>query len=149
MLDEAIRGAGKIENGVERARRLMILAGVAARIDASRGFEEMKLAIEEFNHAGFASEWEKAESPAESGKGKMRRVNIGISPLLDDEDFYRLGSADFERALAVAQRFQMREASALMQLAVCRGALSKLRQSALPRAIGEPEKQQEAAKAKQ
>lgn len=144
MLDEAIRGAGKIENGVERARRLMMLAGVAARIDASRGFEEMKQAIEEFNHAGFASEWEKAESPAEGGKGKMRGVNIGISPLLDDEDFYRLGSADFERALAVAQRIQMREASALMQLAVCRGALSKLKPPALPRAIGEPEKQQEA-----
>ena len=152
MLDEAGRLAAKNDNGVEAARRLMTLAGVAASIDASRGFEEMKQAIEEFNRAGFAPEWEKGQEsgpPALGGKVMTSRVNIGLSPLLDDENFYRLGSADFDRALAVAQRFKMREASALAQLAVCRGALSKLQPSALPRAIGEPEKQQEAAKPKQ
>jgi hypothetical protein len=145
ILDEAVRVASKTENGIERSRRLMILAGIAARIDASRGFEDMKQAIEEFNRAGFAPEWEKAGSPAEGVRGKPNSVNIGISPLLDDEDFYRLGSTDFERALAVAQRIQMKEASAVVQLAVCRGALSKLRPEALPRAIGE----QEAGKPKQ
>jgi hypothetical protein len=148
MLDEAVRAAAKIENRIDRSRRLMGLAGIAARIDASRGFEEMKLAIEEFNRAGFASEWEKGESPAEPGRGKTR-VNIGLSPLLDDESFYQLGSADFERALAVAQRIQLREASALVQLAACRGALSKHQPAALARPIGEPEKPQEPGKAKQ
>src|SRR6185503_15008090 len=104
MLDAAVRVAAKTENGIERSRRLMILAGIAARVDASRGFEDMKQAIEEFNRADFSSEWEKAGSPAEGVRGKPNSVNIGISPLLDDEEFYRLGSADFERALAVAQR---------------------------------------------
>ena len=146
MLDDALRLAARLEDRVERSRRLMVLAGVAARIDVSRGFEEMKQAIEEFNRAGFASQWEKGQEVGnsnEAGKGKPGSVNVGLSPLLDDEDFYRLGGLDFDRAWAVAQRFQMREASALAQLAACRGAFSKLQQAA------QPEKLQGAARPKQ
>ena len=148
MLDEALRLAAKLEDRVERSRRLMVLAGVAARIDVSRGLDEMKQAIEEFNRAGFASEWEKGQdvgSSNEAGKGKPSSVNIGLSTLLDDEDFYRLGGLDFDRAWALAQRFQMREASALAQLAICRGALAKLQPPTQP----PPAKQQEVVRPKQ
>jgi hypothetical protein len=142
MLAEAERLTLSIEDGVLRARRLMVLAGTASRVDSNRGFDEMKLAVTEFNRAGFAPEWERyreAQSINEADKNP-RLTNIGLSSL-NDRDLESLGSKDFSRALAVAREIQMKEASALAQLAVCRGALSKLQAPAPPKTIS-PAKQQ-------
>jgi hypothetical protein len=55
-----------------------------------------------------------------------------LSFLLNDKDFESLGSKDFSRALAVAREIHMKEASALAQLAVCRGALIKRQTTSAP-----------------
>jgi hypothetical protein len=143
ILSEATLRANKTGNGVERALQLISLARAAGGIDTNRGFEEMKLAIDELNRAGMAPEWEKYEEiETTSGGEKAKttsRVYIGLSVLLESQDFQWLGNVDFDRGLALAQQVQMREASALAQLAVCRGALNKL-QSLTPRKSVTPEK---------
>jgi hypothetical protein len=123
VLDQYERLAAGIENPIERTLRLMELAGIAANIDMNRGFDEMKLAFLEFNRAGFVPELQKYRDDA--GTGRVSSVNIGLSGLINDWNLQWLGRTDFDRALVLTQQFQMREATALMQLAVCRGALGK------------------------
>ena len=149
MLAEANRLAANIENAVERAQDLIGLARAAGMIDTNRGFDEMKLAIDEFNRAGIAPEWEKYEEidTTRGGEKGKTRVNVGLSGWLGHPDFQWLGSIDFDRSLVLAQQVQMREASALVQLAVCRGALTKL-QALSPKKSIAPEKPPE-PKAKQ
>ena len=128
LLDEYERRAAGIEEPSERALRLMQLAGAASNIDRNRGFEEMKRAIVEFNHAGFVAELERyRDNESVGGTGSpAARVNIGLGALLNDWDLYWLGRTDFDRAVALTQQFQMREATALLQLNVCRGALGNV-----------------------
>lgn len=128
ILDEYERRAHEIQDGIERAQQLMELAGVAASIDRNRAFEEMKLAIAEFNGAGFAPELQRNRDRDGKG-GTAATVNIGLSWLLGNWNFQWLGRTDFERAFALTREFQMREASALMQLEACRGALSMVQQA--------------------
>lgn len=128
ILAEYERRAARIEEPTERALRSIQLAGFASSIDLNRGFEEMKRAIAEFNHAGFVPEMERYLDN-ESGGGTASpaaRVNIGLGGLLNNWDLHWLGRTDFDRAVALTQQFQMREAAALMQLNVCRGALGNL-----------------------
>jgi hypothetical protein len=132
VLDEYERRAAGIEEPSERALRSMKLAAVAVSIDPNRAFEEMRRAIEEFNHAGFVPELERyRENQGGSTSGSpAARVNIGLSGILSNSDFQSLGRADLDRAVGLTQQFQMREAAALMLLNVCRGALSTLPASA-------------------
>ena len=152
MLAEANRLAANIENGIDRSLQLISIARAAGYLDTNRGFEEMKLAIDEFNRAGVAPEWEKHEeigTTSGSENGKMTsRVNVGVSALLGHPDFQWLGNTDFDRALTLAQQVQVREASAFAQLSVCRGALSKV-QFLTPKKSIAPEKPGESNKAKQ
>lgn len=128
ILDEYERRAAGIQETNERALRLMQLAGVAANIDVNRGFEEMKRAIVEFNHADFAPEMERyRDNERWGGNGSpAQRVNIGLGEVLNRWNLQWLGRADFDRAVALTQQLQMREAAALMQLSVCRGAMANL-----------------------
>jgi hypothetical protein len=150
MLDEAYRRAENIEQGVERSQELMMLTGVVAAADIDRAFETMKLAIAEFNRAGFVNEWEKylENYPGNLSPGKdyYVRTNIGLGGF-NVYDFEGLGRSAFERAMELTEQIQMREASALAQLAVCRGALSKLQPANPPKPI--PAKQESAAKSRQ
>ena len=136
MLSEANRRAGKTENGVERALELISLARAAGGIDTNRGFEEMRLAIDALNNAGITPEWEKYEETETASVGErgktIIRVNVGLGALFGNPDFQWLGNVDFDRGLVLAQQVQVREASAIAQLAVCRGALTKL-QAATPK----------------
>ena len=128
ILDEYQRRARENQDGIERAQQLMELAAVAANIDRNRAFEEMKLAIDEFNRAGFAPELQKNRDGDGKG-GTAATVNIGLGWLLGNWNFQWLGRTDFDRAILLTREFQMREASALMQLEVCRGALSGVQQA--------------------
>jgi hypothetical protein len=53
-------------------------------------------------------------------------INIGLDGLRYNWDLDWLGRTDFDRALALTQEFQMKEAAAFFQLNVCRAALSTL-----------------------
>ena len=143
MLAEASRLAANIQNGTERALHLIGLARVSGIIDTDRGFEEMKLAIGEFNRVGIGPEWEMYEEIETTiGDEKTKttsRVNTGLSAMLDSPDFQWLGTMDFDRGLALAQQIQVREASVFAQLAVCRGALTRL-QVMTPKKSTAPEK---------
>ncbi len=142
MLDEAERRASEISNPIERAWQLKMLAGIAARVDRARGFEKMGLAIEEFNRAGFAPEWEKYQVIETAAGVTQKNVYSGLSGLLDDRDFTWLGQTDLDRALSLAEKLHLREASALAQLAACRGMLSKVQ----PQKPPVTEKQKDAEK---
>jgi hypothetical protein len=68
------------------------------------------------------------------------------APLLaeaQDAPVKKPASEDFDRAMALTQQFQMIEASALMQLEVCRGALSGL-QPTSPKPIANEANQRKA-----
>ena len=125
LLDDAERRAYEIDNPIERAWQLKILAGTVARFDKARGFEKMGLAIEEFNHAGFSPELEKRQTIETPGGIATTIIAGGLSVLIDDTDFNWLGQTDPERALTLAEKLSPREASALAQLAVCRAMVSK------------------------
>lgn len=125
VLDGYEQRAAGIEERTERALRFMQLASVASEIDLNRGFEEMKRAVAEFNQAGFVPELERYRDGDPAA-----RVNIGLGGLLNNWDLQWLGRTDFDRAVALTQQFQMREAAALMQLNVCRGALGNVRATA-------------------
>ncbi|HSE38924.1 MAG TPA: hypothetical protein VLG74_16605, partial [Blastocatellia bacterium] len=124
--------AADIDEPHERALRLMQLAGVAASIDLNHGFEQMKLAVEEFNMAGFVPELERYRDngSATASGTPAAQVNVGLSGLLGNWDLYWMGSTDLDRALAVTRQFQIKEAAALLQLNACRGALRTLPPSA-------------------
>lgn len=109
-----------------------MLAGISARVDRARGFEKMGLAIEEFNRAGFAPEWEKYQVIETAAGITTKNLSSGLSGLLEDGDFRWLGQTDLDRALTLAEQLQMKEASALAQLAACRGMLSKIQPQKQP-----------------
>ncbi|HKS40582.1 MAG TPA: hypothetical protein VJX74_08185, partial [Blastocatellia bacterium] len=132
LLDEAKQQAARVENGIERTQQLMTLAGIATDIDENRGFEEIELAIKEFNRAGFVPELDKYQEVEAAGGKKPVKINTGLNTLLNVREFQWFGSRDFDRTLMLAQQFQMKEASAIAQLAACRGALAKF-QSMTPR----------------
>jgi len=132
ILDEHERRAAAIEEPTERSLRLMQLAGFAESIDLDLAFEKMKQAIAEFNQAGFAPELSRYRDQGIGGAAgnPAERINIGLGGLLNNWDLYWLGRKDFERGVALAQRFQMREARALILLNACRGALVNVPASA-------------------
>ena len=134
LFDEAKQQVARVENGIERTQQLMALASIATSLDENRGFEEMELAIKEFNRAGFAPElnkYQEVEIAGESGK-KVVKINTGLNVLLNARELQWFGGRDFDRTLMLAQQFQMKEASAIAQLSACRGALAKY-QSRIPR----------------
>jgi hypothetical protein len=104
----------------------MMLARVAAKLDIDRGFDTMKLSVEEFNNAGFLREWQRTHPPGAGDTSFQGPFHNGLSNLLSDESFSFFGGVDFDRALDLARQMQPIEASYLAQLAVCRGVMGKL-----------------------
>lgn len=119
MLEQYERRAADTADPNERVWRLMELTGAAASIDVKRGFEAMKSAIAEFNRAGFVPELERYRDQ----EATVESVNIGLGRLLANWYLSWLGQTDFDRAVALTQQFQMKEAAALALLNFCRGAL--------------------------
>ena len=121
VLSEAQRLTPNTDSSIERATDQIRFAGIAARMDANRGFEALRSAVVAINHANFAARWTKMEGdPLGAG-----RTNIGLEILFYDFNagFGLLGRTDFDRALQLAQTIEMKEAALLAQLAVCRGVL--------------------------
>lgn len=130
ILDGYEQKATGIVEPTEKVLRLMQLAGVAVNIDLNRGFEEMRRSIVEFNQAGFVPELERYRDHKMAGTGSPAQVNVGLSGLLGNWDLFWMGSTDLDRGLALTRQFQMKEAAALMQLNLCRGALRTVPASA-------------------
>jgi hypothetical protein len=79
-----------------------------------------------FNTAGFLPEWEKYQLIETPAGVTQKNLHSGLSGLLEDGDFRWLGQIDLDRALTLAEQLQLKEASALAQLAACRGMLAKI-----------------------
>jgi hypothetical protein len=92
----------------------------------------MRLAIAEFNRAGFSSEFETRQTIQAAAGTDATIEELGLSGLLEDRDFMWLAHSDPERALELAEQLSPREASALVQLAVCRAMHSKLQPQKQP-----------------
>ena len=117
---------GKAEDPTERAQEMIRFADVAARVDVERGFDATRLAVEALNRSSIGPQWVKLENVTDATGRTTSRRHVGLQLLasfLFDNTFSQLASADFDRALRLAQTVEMKEAAALAQLGVCRGAL--------------------------
>lgn len=127
VLSDAEKSIGKADEGPEKARALLIIAGAAARLDPMRGFEVMRTAVKAINHASFVPQWQNDLTTTTGGSSRMTGITFGLNTLNFDQVFPLLARADFDGALLLAQAIEKKEASVLAQLSVCRGALNKLR----------------------
>jgi len=108
VLAEAEQSLGKAEDGPEKARALLIIAGAAARLDPLRGFEVLRSAVTAINH----SDLDKKNSADALSFGQ-------VLPLL--------ARADFDRVLQLALSIDRKEYSVLAQMALCRAVLGQAR----------------------
>ena len=116
----------KTEDPTERAQEMIRFADIAARIDIERGFDATRLAVEALNRSSIGPHWVKMENVIDASGRTSSRRHAGLQLLasfLFDNTFSQLASSDFDRAMRLAQAVDLKEASALAQLGVCRGAL--------------------------
>jgi len=116
----------KAEDPTERAQEMIRFADIAARIDVERGFDATRLAVEALNRSSIGPQWVKLENLTDTTGRTTSRRHVGLqllSSFLFDNTFSQLASSDFDRTLRLAQAVDLKEASALAQLGVCRGAL--------------------------
>jgi hypothetical protein len=126
IISEAQRLIESMENSIETVFDHLRLAGIAARLDVDRGFEDLSHVVLSINEATLASRWTKIEKGPE---GAWVRKDVGIGRLggAFDVGLTVFGEIDFNRALQAARGLDMKEASVLAQLAVCRGVLRSRR----------------------
>lgn len=114
------------ESGPDKARGMVELVYAAAQIELDRGFEDMRLAVEAINAAGFAPHWMSFKAlPGEKRKTFILN-DVGVGPLRFEIAFERLARSDFGRALRLAQIIALKEISVIAQLAVCRIAIDQM-----------------------
>jgi tetratricopeptide (TPR) repeat protein len=118
VLSEAEALTSKAENGPDKARAMLTLAGAVARIDIIRGFETMKSAIDAINRTSLTLTPAGILTIGGRGAGPLNTFNF-------NDAFTPLARGDFQGALLLAQSLERREASVLAQLAICRAALIK------------------------
>jgi hypothetical protein len=125
VLGEAEQQIRTSEDGIDKARNLLQLAGVAGRLDPKRGFEDLKAAVDAINRVELAPQWQKYETVSAATNAMSPRRNIGLVVLFFffDNSVSQIARADFDRTLQLAQGIQMKEASVLAELAVCRAVL--------------------------
>jgi len=117
VLTEAAQSIGKADDGSDKARALLTIAGAAARFDSSRGFEVLQSAVEAINQV---ESDRRAQRPARETGFELNRFNFAAS-------FAWLAHVDFDRALLLAQAIKQKEVSVQAQLALCRGVLTPSR----------------------
>jgi hypothetical protein len=129
ILDDARQLVTNSQPGMDKARNLFQLASVAARVALQRGFDDLKAAVDAINTVQVVSRWQDIETVADSKSGTATRRNTGLGVLRGpfENAFSQLGGVDLDRALQLAQGIQLQEASALAQLAACRGVLTRTR----------------------
>jgi hypothetical protein len=118
VLSDAEALTSRAENGPDKARAMLTLAGAVARIDTIRGFEAMKSAIDVINRTNLTLTPGGILTISGRGAGPLNTFNF-------NDTFAPLARSDFQGALLLAQSLERKEASALAQLAVCRAALIK------------------------
>jgi tetratricopeptide (TPR) repeat protein len=125
ILGEAEQQIKSGQDNVDKARNTLQLVGVAGRMDPKRGFENLKAAVDTINHLDLAPQWQRFETVGDAKNGIMARTNVGLEVLFAffDNSVSRIANVDFDRALQLAQGIQMREASVLAQLVICRAVL--------------------------
>lgn len=115
IINEVEQSLVKADPGPEQVIALLNIAGVAAEIDAARGFEITKSAVEAINRADKALN----QNSNAAAVATMNRLNF-------EPSFSALARANFDRALLLAQSLEKREFVVRAQLAVCRGVLIAL-----------------------
>ena len=118
IISEVAQEIGKAGDGLDKARAMLIVADAAARLDPNLGFEVTKPAVEAINRADAGQKSNR--TPSQAG--------FDLSTLKFDQGFPLLARYDFERTLLLAQEIEKKEASVLVQLALCRAALIKPRE---------------------
>lgn len=126
MLGEAQELFQRAENGADKARGMVELVSAAARIDTNRGFDDMRLAVEAINSAGFAPHWISFKALPGEKRKTFIQIDVGVSALRFDMGFERLARSDFDRAVQLAQMIASKEVSVLAQLAICRIAIDQM-----------------------
>ena len=124
MVSEAQRLIPSMEDSFDLVYNQLRLAGIAARLDVDRGFDYLGQAVVSINKSNLAPRWTKIEKGPE---GSWMRKDNGIGRLgfAFDAGFATFARIDFNRALQAARGIEMKEASVLAQLAVCRGVLKR------------------------
>jgi tetratricopeptide (TPR) repeat protein len=140
MLNEAERLIGKAGHQPEKARALLELAAAMTQVDALRGFEVLKTAVEAINRTDFNPALQQTFAMDLSGA-----VAVGGDALSFDHSFAPLARTDFQRALLLAQDIEKKELSASAQISVCRGVLLKPREKQKERAAPAKEPKEEPA----
>ena len=117
ILTEAEKTFEKADDGLDKTRAMLIVAGAAARIDPLRGFDILSSAIVDLNRAHLDNKSHRAPAPSD----------LNSETLYLDQVFAMLARADFDRALQLAQSIDKEELCILAQLAICRGLLTQIR----------------------
>jgi len=124
VIAEAQRLIPNMENSIDTVYDQLRLAGIAARLDVDRGFEDLSQAVASLNKAKLAARWTKMEKGPEAwARTENGLVRLGFA---FDAGFGAFGRIDFNRAVQAARGIEMKEASVLAQLGICRGVLKPL-----------------------
>ena len=124
ILAEAEQTLYTAENGAAKASEMLRLVSVASKIDLGRGFDDLKAAIVVLNASELPHKWGTYEPLLSKLTGKMFAPRYtGLELLRFGPAFERLARVDLDRTLLIVQGIQMKEASVLAQLAVCRAVL--------------------------
>jgi hypothetical protein len=117
VLSDAEALTSRAENGPDKARAMLTLAGAVAHIDGIRGFETMKSAINAINRTSLTLTPAGYLTVGGRGAGPLNTFNF-------NDAFTPLALSDFEGALLLAQSLERKEAAVLAQVAICRSALT-------------------------
>jgi hypothetical protein len=124
ILAEAEQTLYTAENSTEKASEMLRLVSVASKIDPGRGFDDLKAAVAVLNSSELPHQWGTYEAVVSKSTGKMFVPRYtGLELLRFGPAVERLAHLDLAQTLLLVQGIQMREASALAQLAICRAIL--------------------------
>lgn len=116
ILTEAEQVFEKAQDGLDKARAILIIASAAARIDPLRGLEILSSGIAAINHADLDDRSHRAAP----------RNDLNPRTFTFDQVFSTLTRTNFDRVLQLAQSIDKKEVSVLAQLAICRGLLTQI-----------------------
>jgi hypothetical protein len=110
----------------EKAKELVLIAEIFAKINKDRAYESLRAAVGAINAADFSYKDSRTLSAGINSfrRGSLQRVKINIEELGIDRVFLSLSAGEFDKYILLAQSIDKPEASILSQLAVCREVLS-------------------------
>jgi len=121
FLSDAETSVLKAIDGTDKANALLQIASIMVRVDAIRAFDTMRSAVDAVNHSTFTDP--NAGNP--TNNGGLTFVSFGTNTFNFDGALTPLARNDFQKSLLLAQAIEMKEASTLAQISVCRGVLVK------------------------